>query len=884
MALSAGDRLGAYDILEPLGAGGMGEVYRATDTKLGREVAIKVLPTEVARDAERLGRFRREAQLLAALNHTGIGSIHGLEESDGNPFLVLELVEGEDLKERLGRGAIPLEEALEIAQQIAEALEEAHEKGIVHRDLKPANVKLTSDGKVKVLDFGLAKAYSVDTTSGSTPDLSQSPTLAHGGTAAGLILGTAAYMAPEQARGKPVDKRADIWAFGVLLWEMLTGQPLFSGETVSDVLAGVLTRDPDWTSLSPKTPTRVRGLLGRCLERDPRRRLRDIGEARVALTEDTDELEPVPAAATPARGRSGLVPWAIAALAVLGAAAWTLFGGRASPSDPVAARFALTAPPGTRLDAVAISPNGRRLVFVGESEDGERSLWIRELDSTAMEALSGTERAEEPFWSPDSSSVGFFADEKLKTLDLANGSVETLCAAREQRGGHWAEDGSILFASAAVVLRVPATGGTPEVVTRLDPALGENSHRYPHLLPDREHFVYFSRNPARPERTGVWLWSLRTGERKHLAPALSSAVYAEPGFLLFRRGQRLMAQRLDPRQLELVGDPATVANDVWFDPSFSGRMSVSVSRDGTLVFRTGGMERSELVWLDREGALLGRIGEPGSHVSVDVSIDGRRVAFSRAEPDSGERRAWLYNLDTETASQLTFEGDAFNVAFSPDAERLAVTTSRGGGGGVEELTPGGSHRTLIEEVAGQFSQINDWAPDGRHLLLGRQMGAGDELVLHDLQDDQVKTLLSGGSNFMLGAVSPDGRWLAYTSDITGEHEVYVARFDDPSQFQRISSSGGQQPRWEPSGKELFYLKSDRTLMAVPILRADTTFEWSPTLPLFPTGVHDLGPLSSGTSYDVAPGGRRFLVSRRLPQAPDPAAAIVHWASLAEEIH
>jgi Tol biopolymer transport system component len=342
-----------------------------------------------------------------------------------------------------------------------------------------------------------------------------------------------------------------------------------------------------------------------------------------------------------------------------------------------------------------------------------------------------------------------------------------------------------------------------------------------------------------------------------------------------------LARRLDLGRLELVGDPVTVAEDLWFDPAFSGRINVSASRDGTLVFRTGGMEQSELVWLDREGALLGKLGEPGSHVGVALSDDGRRVAFSRAEPESEQRRAWLYSLDTQTASQLTFDGDGISVAFSPDGERLAVSTSRGGGIGIEELTPGGSSRTLVAEVPGRSEGVNDWAPDGRHLLVTRGSSEGLSLVLHDLEGGQETNLLSEGGNFLLGAVSPDGRWLAYTSDITGEYEVYVARLDDPSQFQRVSSSGGQQPRWNPSGKELFFLRSDRTLMAVPILKDDTAFEWSPPRPLFKTGVHDLGPLSLAATYDVAPGGQRFLVSRRLPQGPDPAAAIVHWSSLVE---
>jgi Tol biopolymer transport system component len=859
----------------------MGEVYRATDTKLGRDVALKVLPAEVAQDPERLARFRREAQVLASLNHPNIAAIHGLEEADSQLFLVLELVDGEDLAARLKRGPLPVEEALPVARQIAEGLEEAHEKGIVHRDLKPANVKLTPGGKVKVLDFGLARAYAGDPASGSSANLSQSPTLAHTGTQAGVILGTAAYMSPEQARGKAVDKRADIWAFGAVLHEMLTGHPLFTGETVSDVLAAVLTREPDWAAVPASTPAGVRRLLRRCLERDPRRRLRDIGEARLALTEG----EPEPEAGGALRGGrlSAIFPWAVAAFAILVAAAWTLLGGRPVATDQAAARFAITAPAGTRLHAVVISPDGRRLVYVAESGTGDRQLFLRELVSADLRLVPGTQRAEEPFWSPDSQAVGFFADEKLKTAHLGSGALEALCDAPTPRGGAWGRDGHIVFARTAI-WRVMAAGGAAEPLTRLDPALGENQHRYPNLLPDQDHVLYFSRNSARPEQAGVWLWSLRTGERKQLVQAPSSGVYAEPGFLLYRRGSRLVAQRLDLGRLELVGEPATVTDDLWFDPSISARMNVSVSRAGTLVFRTGGMERSELVWLGRDGSLLGRLGEPGSFTSVDLSSDAKRALFTRGDPETEQRHLWVNDLTTKTDSQLTFEGDAgFGAAFSPDGSRVAVSTLHGAGIGVEEVTLGGGTRTVIDGKSSE-SIVSDWTPDGRQLVLTRSArGVGVDsrpnVVLHDLKTGQEAAAGPERGKSILGAVSPDGRWLAYASDITGEYEVYVARMDNKAQFQRISTSGGQQPRWDPEGRELFFLSPDWNLMAVPILKRDSTFEWSPPRALFLANVHDLGSRGLGTSYDVAPGGQRFLVSRRLPQGPAPAAVIVRWPSL-----
>jgi len=884
LSLAPGSTLAHYRITAPLGAGGMGEVYRATDTKLGRDVALKLLPEVFASDPDRLARFEREAKLLASLNHPGIAQIYGFESAtlEGGTtahVLVMELVEGEDLATRLKREAIPIDEALLVAKQVAEALEEAHEKGIVHRDLKPANIKVTPDGKVKVLDFGLAKAWAGDASAASSSaDLSQSPTLAHTGTAAGLILGTAAYMSPEQARGKPVDRRADIWAFGVVLYEMLTGRALFAGETVSDVLAGVLAREIDWSPLPASTSPHVRRLLARCLERDPRQRLRDIGDARHELQE--------PGAGRPADAGSGSAalphrPRAtallIAGAGLIGAALTFAVSSWRPASAPVALApmvFSVPAPPGTRLNQVVISPDGRSLVFAAESASGETHLWIRRLDSRDARKLEGTDGALEPFWSPDSRLVGFFTEAQLWKVDAATGAVEALAAATDTRGGAWRPDGTIVFGGGKLS-RISAGGGAVSTALAADLAAGENAIRYPSFLPDGSHVLFYSRNAQDRARAGLWLVSLDGGERKQLtAAAASSAVYVEPGYLLYRRDRYLVAHPFDAHRREFTGEPRPIAEDVWFDPGVTAQTSLSVSGNGIIVFRTGGVEVTDLVWHDRQGRLLGTEWEGKGFATFDLSRDGKQILATL--PGQGvERNAWLYDIATATARQVTSAGDAITAVFSDDATRgllgmhsgskSGVWVARLGSGTAPELLPtNASHSALF---------ANDWR--GAQVIYAGQ-GIDRALYLLDLVTAEDKRLVDAPGNQMFGTVSPDGRRLAYSSDETGQWEVYVATFPKAGERWRVSAAGGHQPRWHPDGSELFYIAPDRRLMSARVRAGSSSFQWDAPRPLFQTAIVDLGPFRGCSGFAVAPDGQRFLILTRRPQGSSPAVAIVNW--------
>ncbi|HEV2063125.1 MAG TPA: protein kinase, partial [Thermoanaerobaculia bacterium] len=596
MSISAGTRLGPYEILAPLGAGGMGEVYRARDGKLNRDVAIKVLPEAFALDAERLARFRREAQVLASLNHPHIAAIYGLEESGGVEALVLELVEGQTLAERLARGALPVDEALEIARQIADALEAAHEKGIVHRDLKPANVKLTPQGKVKVLDFGLAKALSGDR---SSPEVSTSPTMTAAATQAGVVIGTAAYMSPEQARGKAVDKRADVWAFGVVLWEMLTGRRLFEGDTVSDVLAAVLRHELDWKLLPPQTPAAVRRVLHRCLERDPARRMHDIADARLEMDEAP---EPVPGAlgvAGPRGFQRSASAWAAAAviLALVAAAGWWRALSAARPALRERTAFEVSIPAGDGLafddtPILAFSRDGRRLVYAAD-RGGARQLFLRTLGEIEGHPLEGTSGGRSPFFSPDGQWIGFFAEGKLKKVQAGGGPPQTICDdTTAHRGAAWAEDDTIILTPeyAAGLFRVSARGGKLEPLTKPDASKGERTHRWPEVLPGGEAVLFtigYEKSPGNYDDAKVAIFDRKTGRTRILLEGASMARYAPSGHLLFVRARQLLAVPFDLSRREATGEPFPVSEKIAGDPS-SGIGYFAVGGDGSFAFVPGG--------------------------------------------------------------------------------------------------------------------------------------------------------------------------------------------------------------------------------------------------------------------------------------------------------
>ncbi|MEE9264628.1 MAG: protein kinase [Vicinamibacteria bacterium] len=878
MRLVSGSLLGPYEILSPIGAGGMGEVYRARDTKLGRDVAIKVLPSEVAETPERLARFRREAHLLASLNHPHIASIYGIEEIEERPFLVLELVEGEDLSERLRRGVLPVDEALDVARQVAEALEEAHEKGIVHRDLKPANIKVTPDGEVKVLDFGLAKAYAGDTTDGSASDLSHSPTLAREGTAAGVIMGTAAYMSPEQARGKQVDKRADNWAFGCVLYEMLAGKKLFTGETVSDILAAVLKSDADWESLPASTPTTIRLLLRRCLDRDRKHRLQAMGEARIAIEDylaDPDAASVLPSApAASSTPRRRALPWAmVGALAVLSGVLWSSLE---TPRSDTTVRLSITLPPTVRLGSaqqllVAVSPDAERFVYVASS--GKTSqLYVRELDAFEAKPLPQTEGAQNPFFSPDGRSVGFFAEGKLKKVAI-EGGVPTELAEAAWGHGTWGPDGTIIYTPNynTGLWRVSAGGGTPEELTAPEATEDTLGHWWPQALPDAKT-VFFTAFTTPAERSRIVALSLETMQQKTVMEGGSFGRYAPTGHLVFTRRNTLMAARFDLARLEATAAPVPVLQDVPLHPS-NGHSQFGFSHDGSLVYIPASVLTAdrEIVWVDRNGAIETVTDVRRPYAEPRLSPDGNRVALTI---EGSNRDIWIHELGRGTLTRLTFDPTSDQTpTWTPDGTKLLYRSDRP----VFDLFWKPADGSAEEEPL--FTSDNDKypmtvSPDGKVLIfLATPSETRDDIWLLPLEGEKTpQALIRSQFNERNAVLSPNGRWLAYQSDESGRFEVYVQAYPGLGGKWQISTDGGSGPLWARSGRELFYRNGDQ-MMAVPITTQSGFSAGEPRLLFEGRFEH----FERHPGYDVSLDGQRFLMIRTPPEsAPRRLNVILNW--------
>ncbi len=910
MPLTPGQLLSHYRIDRKIGQGGMGEVWAATDTRLNRAAAIKALPASVAADPERLARFKREAQLLAALSHPNIAAIYGLEEIDGAPYLALELVEGEDLSTRIEGRRVPCAEAIEIALQIAAALEEAHEKGIIHRDLKPANIKISAGGKVKVLDFGLAKALSADpAASGSSHELSLSPTMTAAiGTQVGMILGTAGYMAPEQARGKAVDRRADIWAFGVILFEMLTGDRLYAGETVTDVIAALVTREPDWSKLPADAPAGARRVLQRCLQKDPRKRLRDIGDAALELAEgpsDDSAARPATVAARPAGGRSR---WLVgAACIVLGAiAAWVLRGAMTSGGSEVARPTwsNLSPPAGSQYDFtrfIEISPDGRSVTFVAPAAGADEPLlWIRDLGSEQPRALAGTDGAQQPFWSPDSRSIGYFAQRKLRRVSAEGGVSQTLAdAGNSPRGAAWGDDGTILFVPdwSKPIFRVSATGGTASPVTQFDKERLELSHRWPHVLPDGRHFLYFvvstypSLNPENPsamDKSGLYIGSLDGAEPPRLLQtARSRAVYTR-GSLLYVDDSILMARPFDLGSLSFAGEPVSLAEGVTQSVgALWGGALFSVSDEAGLLFVRGAPERrsvSQLRWRNREGKDLGTVGEPQPYNSVRPSHDGRHVAASIGDPGD----IWIYDLARGSSTRFSYDpGNDELPVWSPADDRILFQSSRLISG--QSFSPGTlfwkaasglePEEQLAVEDAGTILFPEDWLPDGSvAAVTALRPETGSDIMLYSFEKGTIEPFIATAAEEQFARFSPDGRWMAYTSEESGRSEIYVQAFPGPGGKWQVSTGGGSLPVWRGDGRELFYLGADH-MMAVSVETAGGFRHGSPVA-LFPVDATYLNSLA-GTSYGVTPEGKFLLMAAPEKAAGTPAEVTLvrEWRSL-----
>ena len=901
MSLPSGTRIGPYEVTAPLGEGGMGVVYRATDAKLKREVAIKVLPEAFAADAERLARFEREAQLLAQLQHPNIASIYGLEESNGVRALVMELVPGEDLAERLKRGPLPLDEAIPIARQIAEALEAAHEKGIVHRDLKPANVKLAPDGKVKVLDFGLAKAMDPGAGGASAADLARSPTLmnsptmtaAHG-TQLGVILGTAAYMSPEQARGGAVDKRADVWALGVVLCEMLTGRSLFSADTVSDTLAGVLRGEIDLAKLPRPTPPSLRLLLRRCLERNPKNRLHDAADARLVLADLEAGVadEPLSPGAVPAR-RTGreLVASGLAVAALVAAAALLLGRSAGKTAGPRVIRATLPLPAGVSIELdgeragmPAVSPDGRRVAFGAREGAGPMRIWVHDLGTAVARPLPGTEEGYRPFWSPDGRRIGFFTWSHLATTPSEGGAVARLAPARDARGGTWSPDGTIVFAPFATgpLLAISERGGAAREVSGTRAAIGIGTHRFPHFLPDGEHFLYLDRaGRVGSVAGGVMVARLgEAGPARRLLEGATNAGYAD-GHLLFVRDGALVAQPFDAKRRELSGEPKVLVGDLLFNRRFAYGV-FSVSETGVLVFLTGRQrDLCRLVWRDRSGRRLGELGTPGNlsgFGGLALSRDGRWAAVGRVDEAQSDADIWLYDVERGTETRLARPGtDESDPLFSPDGGSLLFGSSGDEGSAVVRRDLASGAETTLFFAKGLYSTgPMSLSPDGSAMTCEeRSRLAYADVVLRTTDGKgESKALVHTAGDDAYGQVSPDGRWLLWASDDSGRYEVYVAPFPGGGSRVQVSRDGGTQPRWNPAGGEILFKTPDNVLTAVRIETASGTISVGAPTPLFPIVEF------TGWTYDVSADGRRLLVREPMAEGDaSPITILTDWTAL-----
>jgi eukaryotic-like serine/threonine-protein kinase len=875
-------RVGPYEIVSRLGAGGMGEVFRARDTRLNRDVALKVLPESFAADADRIARFTREAQALAALNHPHIAQIHGFEESDGVRALVMELVEGEDLAERIARGPIPVDEALAIARQIADALAAAHEQGIIHRDLKPANIKLRADGSVKVLDFGLAKAA---TTSRAAGDGSiDAPTLTSPAmTMQGVILGTAAYMAPEQARGKAIDKRADIWAFGCVVYEMLTGAQAFRGETVTDVLASVVQREPDWSKLPGDLPPGVRTAIEHCLMKDRAQRIADISTARFLLT-NSDRIAAPSAVAgerrLPARLGIGLAAAAGALLAVV-ATMLVVQSPDRSPAIGAIARVTIPLPPGdvivsAQLLPLAISPDGAHLVYQG-LHDGKRQLHHRALASTDATPIPGTDGGLMPFFSPDGHWIGFFDGEHLKKVPLGGGTLEVICPAPSARGASWGADGFIYFAPAGVgtIWKVSASGGDPVEVTKLDASAGEISHRWPQVVPEHDALLYTARTGPGPDEASIAWQSLKTGERRTLVRGGENGRYVQPGYVVYSRSDDLLAIPFNP---SAAGMPTATPLRLPERPLVSSGEATpyAASATGTLAYLSGGpaQHARRLVTVAPTGSVQ-PLNLPERHYQqISISPDGRHAIVQILEGTVG---LWSYDFSRGTLAPLvTGAGSSQVPVWTPDGRRVIYRGTRRGTRNLWwKAADGSGDEERLSAKDGVVQTPTSVSPDGEWLLF-EEVGDGrasDILAMRLAGDRTPQPLVATSANERNARISPDGKWLLFVSEGSGRPEIFAQPFPGPGPRTPVSSNGGIEPLWSRDGRQVFYIEGNR-LMAVSV---STTPSFSPGIPR---------PLLDGpyprsttgtTGYDVLPDGRFVRVQSIAPEPPlDRISLVLNW--------
>jgi eukaryotic-like serine/threonine-protein kinase len=894
MPILPGRRLGPYEILSAIGAGGMGEVYKARDTRLDRIVAIKVLPTHLADRSELRERFEREAKTIASLNHPHICTLYDTGHQDDIDFLVMEYLEGETLAQRLAKGSLPIDLVLQYAIEIADALDKAHRKGVTHRDLKPGNVMLAKSG-TKLLDFGLAKLK--QEVAPAIPD-SQLPTMKSAITGEGTILGTLQYMAPEQVEAKEVDARTDIFAFGAVVYEMATGRRAFEGKTSASVMAKILEVDPpSMTSLQPMTPPALNRVVKRCLAKEPDNRWQtasDLGESLRWIAEGGSQAG-LAAPVVAQRKSRERVAWSVAAIAIVTAAlGWVAFAYlRHASGDAQQVRFFVSPPEKASFTSnattspVAVSPDGRRLAFNARDASGKVSIWVRPLHDLTPQALQGTDDGTYPFWSPDSQTIAFFAQGKLKRIDASGGPVQTLADAPSGRGGTWNGAGVILFAPDVntPLYRIASGGGEPALATKLVSQQG--SHRFPSFLPDGRHFLYLVQGAA-TELFGIFLGSLDSNDSKRLLAAETNALYSTSGDLLFVRQGTLLRQPFDVKKLALSGDPSAVAEHIAVPIANVG--AFSVSENGVLTFRTGPTLSGnlQLAWFDRMGKRVETFGALGGYRGVDVSPDGTRIAVHRHDSNGGD--IWLFeSARRETMSRFTFDATQDNSSpiWSPDGSRIAFGSLRNGKWGIYQKSASGTggEELLVESDLPKVPAC--WSPDGKFIVYTlRDPKTGFDVWVLPLGDKKPSPFLQSSFNERDPQISPNGKWIVYTSDETGRNEIYVRPFPTGEGRWQISSKGGFYPKWRRDGKELFYMEtsaSPRNVISVKVNPAGPTFEYGDPAVLFDSLFANAGHGSPYQAFTVSPDGQRFLIPR--PEGIDdqgtasaPITVVLNWTA------
>ncbi len=876
MTLAPGIRLGPYEIVSPLGAGGMGEVWRATDTRLDRSVAIKILPDGLAQNEQFRTRFEREAKTISSLNHPNICTLFDVGHEGGSHFLVMELIDGESLAERLQRGALPADQVLRFGAQIADALDRAHRQGIVHRDLKPGNVMLTKGG-AKLLDFGLARSGVDASPIQGLSDMTQARPLTQEGT----LLGTFQYMAPEQLEGHEADARTDIFGLGALLYEMATGKRAFEGASRTSLIAAIVSSHPTPISqVTPMTPPALDHVVRKCIEKDPEDRWQSAHDVASELRwiSEAGSQAGVSAPVALRRKTRERLAWSLAGGATAMVAAMGMF--LASPEPPRRMiESAIITPPSMQVafnGAISLSPDGKTAAFIFNDERGDRTLWVRPLDSRSFRRLEGAAGASHTFWAPDSRRIGFFAFGKLKTIDLQGGAVTTVCEVSAGRGASWNGDGTILVTTASIgpLMMVPASGGTLVPLTKLRP--GDTNHRWPFFLPDGKTFVFLALNEL-PAKTAVCQATLdRPDDIKVLFTSATSTQFVAPDILLFVRDNALLAQRYDSKRARMAGDPVTISDRVGLTDRFDAQFSAA--NDGTLLIQRGaGFQLSELVWVDRSGKSQGAVGDPGLFFSPSLSRDGRRLAVDLSSTTDGQGDIWIFDLTRKASSRLTYERTNESAPqWFPGDKRILYFGVKNGRGDIFELPSGGTGQARVLISDDREKRPSDISRDGQWVVfnsVGGPVTGGMDIWAWSASDKKARPWLATPFAELCARLSPDGKWIAYQSDESGRMEVYVRAFPESEEKWMISVGGGVMPTWRGDGREMFYLSLERKMMAVPFNPGGSSLQVGAPVMLFDARVR----MHPTLQYDVSSDGQRFLLNRQLQgTSAEPVALLQNW--------